>query len=106
MGRHGPARDRSRRARTNEVARVPSRPGDNLVFEAGTSTVRVTATLAPGVATGTLRELGLFGGEASARPGSGTLVNHLVHDRIDKTDPIPDRMITDRIPVPVDPDDR
>jgi len=31
----------------------------------------------------TLREFGLFGGDATAETGSGVMINHVVHDRID-----------------------
>jgi len=31
----------------------------------------------------TLREFGLFGGAATAEPGSGVMINHVVHERID-----------------------
>jgi hypothetical protein len=31
----------------------------------------------------TLREFGLFGGDATAQPGSGVMINHVVHERID-----------------------
>ena len=45
---------------------------------------KLHAAIGPGKATGTLRELGLFGGDASPRPGSGTLVNHGVHPALQK----------------------
>jgi beta-lactam-binding protein with PASTA domain len=77
-----PGPDRSRTALTSEVARIPLQPGHELNYIDGAVDVRVT--IPAGVATGPLREIGLFGGDASARPGSGWLIEHKVHDRIDK----------------------
>ncbi len=83
---HPPAPDRSRTALTHEVYRIRLRPGAEVSHDAGAGAVDVRVTLGPGVATGALREVGLFGGDASAAPGSGLLVNHKAHDRIDKAD--------------------
>jgi beta-lactam-binding protein with PASTA domain len=68
-----------------EVARVPLTPGTRqLAYDPGAGRVVVRATIPAGVATGELRELGLFGGAASALAGAGTLVTHRVHDVVDK----------------------
>src|SRR5262245_38517170 len=78
-----PEPDPSRTALEDEVTRVPLRPGTDLTFDRTTGTVRAAVTLPAGVVVGPVREVGLFGGVASSRPGSGVLVNHRVHDRID-----------------------
>ncbi|HEY3141554.1 MAG TPA: PASTA domain-containing protein [Acidimicrobiales bacterium] len=81
-----PTPDPSRVALTAEVARLPLTPGTHLTFDRATSTVRVALSLPPGLGTGPLREVGVFGGLAGGAADSGTLVNHLVHDRIDKAE--------------------
>lgn len=78
-----PAPDRTRTSLTTEVARVPLVPGENLVYDKTAGAVRVRVTIGPGPFAQPLRELGLFGGDASPRPGSGILFNHKVHDPID-----------------------
>lgn len=77
-----PAPDRTRTALVAEVWRVPLTATEDVRYAAGVLDVR--ASLGPGMATGPLREVGLFGGDASALPGSGLLVAHKAHDRIDK----------------------
>ena len=79
-----PPPDRSRTALTAEIYRIRLRPGIEISYDSSAGAVDVRVSLGPGVATGPLRELGLFGGPATAMPGSGLLVNHKVHDRIDK----------------------
>ena len=81
-----PPPDRSRTTLTAETYRIRLRPGIEINYDSGAGAVDVRVSLGPGVATGPLRELGLFGGPATAMPGSGLLVNHKVHDRIDKAD--------------------
>jgi len=58
-----------------EVARRRIDPGAGLSYDTGTHTVAVDVTFGPDEANGELRELGLFGAGASARPGSGWLFN-------------------------------
>jgi beta-lactam-binding protein with PASTA domain len=79
-----PPPDRSRTTLTAEIYRIRLRPGIEISYDSSAGAVDVQVSLGPGVATGPLRELGLFGGPATAMPGSGLLVNHKVHDRIDK----------------------
>jgi beta-lactam-binding protein with PASTA domain len=79
-----PPPDRSRTTLTAEIYRIRLRPGVEISYDSVTGAVDVRVSLGPGVATGPLRELGLFGGPATPMPGSGFLVNHKVHDRIDK----------------------
>jgi beta-lactam-binding protein with PASTA domain len=81
-----PPPDRGRTLLAAEVFRVRLEPGRTLTYDPATGRVHVRVSIGRGKATGTLRELGLFGGDASARPGSGTLVNHAVHPRIEKAE--------------------
>jgi len=46
--------------------------------------LEITTTLLTSEANGTLREFALFGGNATATPNSGQMVNWVVHYRIDK----------------------
>lgn len=73
-----PPPDRNRTALQQEVYRKRLLPGD-ISFDPLTGVLTATATLLPGEATGPLRETGLFGGNASAWPDSGLLLNHRVH---------------------------
>ena len=79
-----PEPDRSRTGLENELYRVRLDPGAALAYDPAKGELQVHASIGPGKATGTLRELGLFGGDASPRPGSGTLVNHGVHPALQK----------------------
>ncbi len=79
-----PAPDRGRRALHDEMARLPLVPGSTLTYHPRLRQVRASARFGPGTATGSIRELGVIAGVASTRPASGTTVNHLVHDAIDK----------------------
>src|SRR5436190_8504865 len=79
-----PAPDRTRKQLTAELFRVRLEPGKSLTYDPAAGRVHVRVSLGRGEATGTLRELGLFGGHASSRPGSGVLVNHTVHAKIEK----------------------
>ncbi len=79
-----PKPDKSRTGLENELYRVRLDPGAALAYDPANGELQVHASIGPGKATGTLRELGLFGGDASPRPGSGTLVNHAVHPALQK----------------------
>jgi beta-lactam-binding protein with PASTA domain len=79
-----PPADRGRTALTAEVFRVRVEPGVTLTYDATSGRIDAGVSIGPGQATGTLRELGLFGGDASPRPGTGTLVNHSVHPALVK----------------------
>src|SRR5262249_7867302 len=76
-----PPADRTRTILTAAIARVPL---TNAHLRSQYRTLRIRMRLEPGVATGTLREFGWFGGEASARPSSGRLLNHKAHDALVK----------------------
>lgn len=79
-----PPADLARRALDDEVVRLPLDVRGRLRFDVATRTIRAQVTLGPGQATGQLREVGLFAGRASARQDSGVMINHLVHDVVDK----------------------
>ncbi|MGI9097972.1 MAG: PASTA domain-containing protein [Solirubrobacteraceae bacterium] len=85
-----PAPDRARRRLTAEVLRVRLQPGTTLTYDAATGRVHARALIDPATAAGPLRELGLFGGDASSRPGSGVLVNHAIHPPVE---PVDDRLL-------------
>ena len=48
------------------------------------SKIEITVTLLSGEGNGTLREFGLFGGNATVTADSGQMVNWISHSRIDK----------------------
>ncbi len=70
---------------TAEVFRKPLTPGD-ISYDPQAKALTLQLRLGPDDAAGPLREFGVFGGRAaSARPGSGTLVNYKAHPVIQKT---------------------
>src|SRR5713226_3462541 len=71
------------RALHHEIFRKRIDPGQ-ISYDGAAKTLSVRVTLAPGEATGTLREFGVFGGDASAWPESGYLVSYRVHPKIEK----------------------
>lgn len=88
-----PEDDRSVGGLASEVARKAVAPEDVVFLDAdGQETaepsprLRFRATFDPGEGTATLREAGLFGGGATADPGSGTLLAYYVHPRLEKHD--------------------
>lgn len=48
------------------------------------SKIEISSLITTTEAVGTMREFGLFGGEATATFDSGQMVNWIIHDRIDK----------------------
>src|SRR6266540_3801225 len=85
-GANPPSADRGRTRLTTEVFRTRLEPGDTLTYDPQAGRVHVRVTIGRGRATGTLREFGLFGGDASARPDSGVLVNHATHPAVQKAE--------------------
>ena len=99
IGEGDPAWDLSlpafRRATTQlvgELARKAVEPDDVVYLDergqasvAPTSSLRLAAIFEPGEGTGRLREVGLFGGAASAAANSGTLMSYIIHRRLEKT---------------------
>ncbi len=67
-----------------EVFRKPLEQGD-ITYDPTAKALTLQLDLGPNDTVGPLREFGVFGGgAASARPGSGTLVNYKVHPVIQK----------------------
>jgi len=79
-----------RRARrlVNEIYRKPLDPEEDIEFDPKTRTLTIQTTFEAGEAVGDLREFGLFGGDASARPDSGYLINYATHDVIQKSEEV------------------
>lgn len=71
--------DPATRQLAREIYRKRLDPARDLRWEPESRTLVVRATFGPGEAVGPWRELGLFGGDASARPGSGYLINYGIH---------------------------
>jgi hypothetical protein len=76
----------------NEVARQAVNPEEIAYLDTnGEATVvntprlRIPATFGPDEAVGTLRECGLFGGDATRDAGSGTLLVYYAYPRLEKT---------------------
>ena len=72
---------------------------DNVVTTP-TPRLQVAVTFGGGEAVGTLRECGLFGEDATARPGSGVLLAYYVHEKVEKTvgTPLARRLVIDLMP--------
>jgi hypothetical protein len=73
----------------DEVARVPVQPDDVAYLDAGgrrvrrlTARLEVRASFVLGRDV-TLREFGVFGGDATEAPGSGQMVNYVVHPALE-----------------------
>lgn len=88
-----PGEDRTSTQLFDEVVRraVPAEQVTSLdergqPTEAPTTRLQFTVTFGADEAVGTLRECGLFGGEATEERGSGTLLSYFTHARIDKAE--------------------
>lgn len=94
-----PAWDQAPPAADTEVAQLVSEIGwkaalpeavvyldaDDNVVQTPTPRLQVTVTFDKDEAVGTLRECGLFGGDATDAPKSGTLLAYYVHAKVEKT---------------------
>lgn len=68
-------------------------PSENIVFlddnneitESITNKIQITLDFLPDEANGELREMALFGGDASSTTNSGIMLNHKIHPLISKT---------------------
>ncbi len=87
-----PTFNRNTTALEQEIARRAVAPDeidfldrDGQVSTRSTSWLRARTTFGRGEGTGTLREVGLYAGDASTVPNSGTLLCHIVHPRLEKT---------------------
>ena len=56
-----------------------------IAYDTTTKTITINITFAPGEAVGTLREFGVFGGDATAWQGSGYLFSYRAHPKVEKT---------------------
>lgn len=87
-----PEFQRDTRRLVNEIARRAVPPeevtfldSEGKATEVPTPRLRIRAILGFNEGVGTLRECGLFAGEATAAKDSGTLLSYYVHPRIEKT---------------------
>jgi len=55
-----------------------------MAYDPTTKTLTINITFTPDEAVGTLREFGVFGGDAAAWPGSGYLFSYRAHPKIEK----------------------
>ncbi|MBI4672964.1 MAG: hypothetical protein HY741_15015 [Chloroflexi bacterium] len=67
-----------------EIFRKPLDLANAASYDATTHTLTLSITFGAGEAVGTLREFGIFGGDVTAAPDSGYLVNYKIHAPIDK----------------------
>jgi len=77
-----PPRDALRRLLrlNNEIYRKPLIPDENIVYDAASRTITVRVTFGPHEAMEPLNEFGLYGGNATALPDSGCMINYAVHE--------------------------
>lgn len=66
----------------NEIYRQAIDP-DAIRYDPDTNTIAVQLLLELDARLGPIREFGLFGGDASPRPGTGYMINHGIHPPID-----------------------
>jgi hypothetical protein len=88
-----PSKPYSQSQLTTEYYRLTIPQGDIVFIDPSTnvptggtpsSKIEVTVSIGTGDANGTMREFGLFGGQATSSLDSGSMVNWVIHDRIDK----------------------
>jgi len=79
-----PEPDRKVRRLVAETFRKPIDPVNNITFEVATRTLIVHVRFGVDEAVGTLREFGLYGGDAAPWPNSGVLFNYRAHSPIEK----------------------
>ena len=87
-----PAGDRRTTQLVNEIYRKSVDSTQDITYNPETHTVTIRTTIGAHEAVGeSLREFGLFGGDASSRPNSGYLINHVIHAAINKTEQVLER---------------
>lgn len=102
-----PSAERSAMRLVNEVDRIPVAPEAIVYIGAdGRPTGGPTSCIEAAAAFSweqdqTLREFGLFGGDAAETPGSGLLINHVIHPRIEVA---PGRTLTRRLRLTLRPE--
>ena len=87
-----PPYDRAMTTLVREISRKSVSPEDIVFLDAGgeeilgpSSRLRVRTTFEHDEAVGTLRECGLFGGDATLDQNTGTLLTYYIHPRLGKT---------------------
>jgi peptide/nickel transport system substrate-binding protein len=81
-----PVPERTTLRLVNETFRKRVDPVQDISYDRETQTLVVQVRLEAGEVTGTLREFGLFGGDASPMPNSGYLINHVIHPAVEMDD--------------------
>jgi beta-lactam-binding protein with PASTA domain len=77
--------DRNATTLVHEIYRKPLDLEQEISYDPETHRLTVAVTFAPDEAVGTLREFGLFGGDASPEPDSGYLINYRIHPAVEKS---------------------
>ena len=72
----------------NEIFRLPIHRSRDLCYDSKKRTLEAHQTIAYDEAVGQLRELGIFGGNATLQKNSGYLFQYQIHPAIDKNQPI------------------
>jgi len=80
-----PSAERSTTKLVNEVYRKRIDPERDISYDNATHSLTVRVSFAPDEAVGTLREFGLFGGDATDWPDTGDLINYRIHAAVEKT---------------------
>ncbi len=83
-----PAFENMTKSLKNEIFRLLLHRSRDLCYDSKTRTLETHQTIAYDEAVGQLRELGLFGGDASLKKDSGYLFQYQIHPVIDKNQPI------------------
>ncbi|HEY3079227.1 MAG TPA: hypothetical protein VGM69_04910 [Chloroflexota bacterium] len=79
-----PSADPRARRLVDELFRKPLEAGRDVRYDPATKTLELRVSFGPGEAVGTLREFGVFAGNATGAPGSGYLINYVAHAAVDK----------------------
>lgn len=82
-----PEEDSSTTHLVKEIFRKKIDPTRQISYSEETKVLTINIELDAEEAVGTLREFGLFGGDATNDPNSGFLINYKTHPKIDKTSP-------------------
>ncbi|MCA1568393.1 MAG: PASTA domain-containing protein [Acidobacteria bacterium] len=80
-----PSAERGTTKLVNEIYRKRLDPERDLSYDSATHSLTVRVSFAPDEAVGTLREFGLFGGDANGWPDTGHLINYRIHAAVEKT---------------------
>jgi beta-lactam-binding protein with PASTA domain len=83
-----PTSERVTKTLKNEILRLSLRRSRDLRYDSKRRILKALQTIAYDVAVGQLREIGLFGGDATPEKDSGYLFQYQIHSTIDKSQPI------------------